>query len=64
MTALVVDTSAIVAILRDDPEKDRFVDMILRADARFMLAVSMREAGMVVLGSMATRPRGSRWMRY
>jgi ribonuclease VapC len=50
LTALVVDTSAIVAILRDEPEKDRFVDMILRADARFMSAVSIQEAGMVVLG--------------
>jgi ribonuclease VapC len=50
LTALVVDTSAVVAILRDEPEKDHFVDLILRADACFMSAVSLQEAGTVVVG--------------
>lgn len=50
MTAIVVDTSAIVAILRGEPEKDRFVDAILTASPRFMSAVSVQEAGMVIAG--------------
>jgi len=50
LTAIVVDTSAIIAILRDEPEKDHFVDAILTANPRFMSAVSLQEAGMVVAG--------------
>lgn len=50
MTAIAVDTSAVVAILRNEPEKDRFVDAILAAYPRFMSAVSLQEAGMVVAG--------------
>ncbi len=50
MTAIVVDASAIIAILRNEPEKDRFVDAILTASPRFMSAVSLQEAGMVVAG--------------
>lgn len=50
MTAIVVDTSAIVAILRGEPEKDRFVDAILAASPRLMSAVSSQEAGMVIAG--------------
>jgi ribonuclease VapC len=50
LTAIVVDTSAIVAILRNEPEKDCFVDAILAAAPRFMSAVSLQEAGMVTAG--------------
>jgi ribonuclease VapC len=50
LTAIVVDTSAIIAILRDESEKDRFVDAILAASPRLMSAVSLQEAGMVVAG--------------
>ncbi|MEA2776645.1 MAG: ribonuclease VapC [Acetobacteraceae bacterium] len=50
MTAIVVDTSAVVAILRNEPEKDGFVDAILAAAPRFMSAVSLQEAGMVAAG--------------
>jgi ribonuclease VapC len=50
LTAIVVDTSAIVAILRNEPEKDRFVDAILAASPRFMSAVSVQELGMVIAG--------------
>jgi ribonuclease VapC len=50
LTAIVVDTSAVVAILRDEPEKDRFVDAILAASPRLMSAVSLQEAGMVIAG--------------
>lgn len=45
-----MDTSAIVAILRDEPEKDRFVDAILAGNPRLMSAVSFQEAGMVIAG--------------
>jgi ribonuclease VapC len=50
LTAIVVDTSAIVAILRNEPEKDLFIDVILAASARFISAVSLQELGMVVAG--------------
>ena len=50
MTAIVIDTSAIIAILRNEPEKDRFVDAILAAHSRLMSAVSVQEAGMVIAG--------------
>ena len=50
MTAIVVDTSAIVAMLRDELEKDRFIDAILAAAPRLMSAVSLQEAGMVIAG--------------
>lgn len=50
MTAIVLDTSAVIAILRHEPEKDRFVDAILAASPRLMSAVSLQEAGMVIAG--------------
>lgn len=53
MTAIVVDTSAIIAILRNEPEKDRFVDAILAATPRFISAVSLQEFGMVVAARFA-----------
>ena len=45
-----VDTSAVVAILRNEPEKDRLVDAILAASPRLMSAVSLQEAGTVIAG--------------
>jgi ribonuclease VapC len=50
LTAIVVDTSAVIAILKDEPEKDRFVEAILAASPRLMSAVSLQEAGMVIAG--------------
>ena len=50
MTAIVLDTSAVVAILRNEPERDRFVEAILAANPRLMSAVSLQEAGMVIAG--------------
>jgi ribonuclease VapC len=50
LTGIVVDTSAIIAILRGESEKDRFVDAILAASPRLMSAVSLQEARMVVCG--------------
>ena len=68
MTAIVVDSSAIVAILRNEPEKDAFVDAILAASVRFISAVSLQELGMVVAGRSATTARARRltrwWLRW
>jgi ribonuclease VapC len=50
LTGLVVDSSAIIAILRSERERDRFVDMILQANPRLMSAVSLQEVGMVLAG--------------
>lgn len=52
MTAIVIDTSAVISILRNEPEKDRFVDVLLAANPRFMSAVSLQEAAMVVAGRL------------
>jgi ribonuclease VapC len=58
LTAIVIDTSAIVAIMRNEPEKDRFVDTILASSPRLMSAVSLQEAGMVVVGRFGD---GAEW---
>jgi ribonuclease VapC len=50
VTAIVVDTSAVIAILRDEPERSQFIETILDASTVFISAVSLREAGMVLAG--------------
>lgn len=50
MSGIVTDASAIIAILRGEAEKDRFVDAILAASPRLMSAVGVQEAGMVLAG--------------
>jgi ribonuclease VapC len=50
LTALAVDTSAIVAILWNEPEKDRFLDVIMTSGPRFMSAANLQEAEMVIVG--------------
>lgn len=47
---MVIDTSAIVAILLDEPEKQTFSRLIMTSPKRFMSAVSKLEAGMVATG--------------
>lgn len=46
---MVVDTSAIIAILFDEPERDVFARRILEAENRMMSAVSKLESRMVAL---------------
>jgi ribonuclease VapC len=58
LTTIVVDTSAIIAILRGESEKDRFVDAILAASPRLMSAVSLQEAGIVIAGRLGD---GAAW---
>jgi len=45
---MIVDTSAIVAILRDEPEARVFADAIAGADARRVSAVNFVEAAAVI----------------
>ena len=48
---IVVDSSAIIAILRLEPESDVFLKAIVAADAVEMSAVSALEASMVLAGA-------------
>ncbi len=45
---MVIDTSALTAILRDEPERSRFVDAIKASDARLMSTASFVEASIVI----------------
>lgn len=47
---MVIDMSAIFAILRDEPEKNAFGVTITAAPIRLMSAATAVEAGMVALG--------------
>jgi ribonuclease VapC len=47
---IVLDTSAIVAILRDEPEADAFLEAIVEAEQCFLSAVGFFEASMVLIG--------------
>jgi ribonuclease VapC len=47
---IVVDTSAIIAVLYQEPEFDEFVRVIADAQSCFMSAVSYFEASMVLIG--------------
>lgn len=48
---MIVDTSALVAILRDEPEAAAFANAIERADTRRLSAVSFVEAAVVIDGA-------------
>ncbi|MGB7731238.1 MAG: type II toxin-antitoxin system VapC family toxin [Candidatus Acidiferrum sp.] len=48
---MIIDTSAIVAILRDEPEAAMFVEVIAAAQSRRVSAVSFVEAAAVIDGS-------------
>jgi ribonuclease VapC len=50
LNGIVIDTSVIIAILRIEPEKDRFMNVILAAHPRMMSAVSFQEASAVLAG--------------
>jgi ribonuclease VapC len=47
---IVADTSALIAILRDEPEATRFTRIIADADQCLMASVSVMEASMVLAG--------------
>ncbi len=46
---MVIDTSAIVAILQNEPEQDAFIEAIESADIRLVSAASFIEASIVIL---------------
>lgn len=45
---MVLDTSALVAILRDEPESDAFADLLALADDPLISAATLLECSMVV----------------
>ena len=47
---IAADSSAIIAILRAEPEEQPFIDTIVAAGAACMSAVSLQEASMVLAG--------------
>lgn len=49
---MVIDSSAVVAVLRDEPERRRFNELIEEAEQCLMSAVSFVEASMVVESRM------------
>jgi ribonuclease VapC len=44
---IVIDTSALIAILQNEPERAEFAALIARAERRLVSAVTLLEAGMV-----------------
>ena len=46
---MVIDTSAIVSILQNEPEQDAFIEAIESADIRLVSAASFFEASIVIL---------------
>jgi ribonuclease VapC len=47
---IVIDTSAVVSILQDEPEAAAFLRCISEADSAYLSAVSFQEAAMVLAG--------------
>ena len=47
---IVVDTSALIAILRDEPEAEAFLRIIADADGCLMISVGVMEASLVLAG--------------
>ncbi|MFZ1884096.1 MAG: type II toxin-antitoxin system VapC family toxin [Rhodoplanes sp.] len=53
---MVIDSSALVAILLGEPDRDRLQSAIDADDVRFVSAVAKHEAGMVMVGRLG--PQG------
>jgi ribonuclease VapC len=53
---IVVDTSALIAILGQEPERDRLYAAIAAADRRLISAVSYQEAGQVLMSRLEHCP--------
>jgi ribonuclease VapC len=45
---MVIDSSSLVAILLNEPDRDRFLELLLTADRKLISAVTVVEAGIVV----------------
>jgi ribonuclease VapC len=53
---IAVDSSAIIAILRAEPEEQAFINAIIAAGDTCMSAVSLQEASMVLAGRSGAEP--------
>lgn len=47
---IAVDTSALIAILQDEPEAKAFLTCLAQAEGRLLSAISLQEASMVLAG--------------
>ena len=47
---IVVDSSALIAILRREPDADRFLRLIIKAEGCLLSAISLLETSMVLAG--------------
>jgi ribonuclease VapC len=47
---MIIDTSAVLAILLEEPEEEDFLEMVANADVRMMSAASVLETGIVLEG--------------
>lgn len=47
---IVIDSSALIAILRREPEADSFLQIVAEADACLLSSVSLLEASMILAG--------------
>ena len=52
---MVIDSSALIAIIRHEPEREAFIKAISSADTRLVGAPTLMEAGMVALGRYGER---------
>jgi len=57
---MVIDSSALIAIVLGEPERRRFIEAITAADVRLVAASTMFEASMVALSRTETRLRDLR----
>jgi len=55
---MVIDTSVLIAILLDEPERDAFLRAIDAASSRLVSAMSKLEAGIVIVGRKGRAARG------
>ena len=46
--AMVIDSSALIAILLNEAQRERFLDLILEAESRLLSAATAVEAGIVL----------------
>ena len=55
---MVIDTSVLITILQDEPDRDLFLRAIDAADSRLISAMSKLEAGLVMVGRLGPAAAG------
>lgn len=60
---LVVDTSALIAVIRSEPEASGIIDVLGRAQERYLSAATLLEAHIVTSGKGSEAERLSRFMQ-